>query len=69
MAEARRLAHVSFRQLMEAQNAAGKLFGVARTEALATKRADQIAQAALALGESDEITVLTLALVPVDAAV
>jgi serine phosphatase RsbU (regulator of sigma subunit) len=55
--------------VVEAQNAAGELLGFARTEALATKRADEIAQAAQAYGQSDDITVLTLAFVPVDAAV
>jgi serine phosphatase RsbU (regulator of sigma subunit) len=55
--------------VVEAQNAAGELFGFARTEALATKRAEEIANAAKAFGQADDITVLTLAFVPVPAAV
>ncbi len=55
--------------VVEAQNAAGELFGFARTEALTTKRADEIAQAAQAFGQSDDITVLTLAFVPAGATV
>lgn len=54
--------------VVEAQNAAGELFGFARTEALATKRAEEIAHAAKAFGQADDITVLTLAFVPVPAA-
>jgi hypothetical protein len=55
--------------VVEAQNAAGELFGFARTEALATKRAEEIANAAKAFGQADDITVLTVAFVPVPAAV
>ncbi len=55
--------------VVEAQNAAGELFGFARTEALANKQAGEIARAAQAFGQSDDITVLTLAFAPVHAAV
>ncbi len=55
--------------VVEAQNGAGELFGFVRTEALATKSADEIAQAAQAFGQSDDITVLTLAFMPVGATV
>ena len=54
--------------VVEAQNAAGELFGFARTEALATNGAEEIAHAAQAFGQADDITVLTLAFVPVPAA-
>jgi len=49
--------------LLEAQNATGELFGFARiAELLATPReAQQIADAAQAFGQEDDITVLTLA--------
>jgi serine phosphatase RsbU (regulator of sigma subunit) len=50
--------------VVEAQNAAGELFGFARTEALATKRAEEIAHAAQVFAQADDITVLTLAFVP-----
>lgn len=46
--------------VVEAQNAAGELFGFARTEAVATKGAEEIAHAAQAFGQTDDITVLTL---------
>lgn len=46
--------------VVEAQNAAGELFGFARTEEIASGSAETIAQAALAFGQSDDITVLRL---------
>ena len=46
--------------VVEAQNAAGELFGFARTEEIASGSAEAIAQAAMAFGQSDDITVLRL---------
>jgi len=46
--------------VVEAQNAAGELFGFARTEAIAGESAERIAQAAMAFGQADDITVLRL---------
>lgn len=51
--------------VVEAQNPAGELFGFARTKALATRRAEEIALAAKAFGQADDITVLTLGFAPV----
>jgi serine phosphatase RsbU (regulator of sigma subunit) len=51
--------------VVEAQNAAGELFGFARTKALATRSAEEIALAAKAFGQADDITVLTLGFAPV----
>lgn len=47
--------------VVEARNAMGELFGFARTEALAAKPAGEIARAAQAFGQEDDITVLTVA--------
>jgi hypothetical protein len=46
--------------VVEARNLAGELFGFERTEALSTRTADQIAEAAEKFGQEDDITVLTL---------
>jgi serine phosphatase RsbU (regulator of sigma subunit) len=47
--------------VVEARSKTGELFGFARTAAISTQSADQIAQAAQAYGQDDDITVLTLA--------
>jgi hypothetical protein len=46
--------------VVEAQNPQRELFGFARTAAIATQSATEIAQAAQAFGQEDDITVLTL---------
>lgn len=46
--------------VVEAMDHAGQLFGFERTQALSTRRADQIAEAARDYGQNDDITVLTL---------
>lgn len=46
--------------VVEARNASGELFGFERTKAVSTGSAEQIAQAAQAFGQDDDITVLTL---------
>jgi hypothetical protein len=50
--------------VVEARNSSGELFGFERTRAASIQPADQIAQAAQAFGQEDDITVLTLALAP-----
>jgi hypothetical protein len=45
--------------VIEAQNAAGELFGFERTAAISTQSAEPIAHAAQAFGQEDDITVLT----------
>jgi hypothetical protein len=50
--------------VIEARNSTGELFGFERTAALATGSADDVAKAAQAFGQEDDITVLTLAFVP-----
>jgi len=47
--------------VVEAQNASGELFGFERTQAISTESANEIALAAEAFGQIDDITVLTLA--------
>jgi hypothetical protein len=47
--------------VIEARNASGELFGFERTRAISTQSADEIARAAQAFGQDDDITVLTLA--------
>jgi serine phosphatase RsbU (regulator of sigma subunit) len=47
--------------VVEARNAAGELFGFERTAKISSQSADQIAHAAQAFGQEDDITVLTLA--------
>ena len=46
--------------VIEARNAEGRLFGFERTAAISTQSAEQIAAAAQAFGQEDDITVLTL---------
>ncbi len=46
--------------VVEAQSTSGELFGFERTTAISTKSAEQIAAAAQAHGQEDDITVLTL---------
>ncbi|HEX4008046.1 MAG TPA: SpoIIE family protein phosphatase [Acidobacteriaceae bacterium] len=50
--------------VVEARNQSGELFGFDRTRAISTQSAEQIAQAAQAHGQEDDITVLTLTLAP-----
>jgi len=47
--------------VVEAQNASGELFGFERTQAISDESASEIAHAAQAFGQIDDITVLTLA--------
>ena len=46
--------------VIEARNPQGELFGFDRTAAISRQSADAIAHAALAFGQEDDITVLTL---------
>lgn len=46
--------------VVEAQNKGGELFGFERAAAMSTKTAEEIASAAQAFGQEDDITVLTL---------
>jgi hypothetical protein len=48
--------------VVEARSTTGELFGFARAQTLSRKSAEQILQAALAFGQEDDITVVTLAL-------
>ena len=50
--------------VVEARNAAGELFGFERTTTISGRSAEQIAGAAQAFGQEDDITVLTLSFVP-----
>ncbi|MGA3032045.1 MAG: PP2C family protein-serine/threonine phosphatase [Terracidiphilus sp.] len=50
--------------VVEARNSAGELFGFERTAAISTESAQQIAGAAQAFGQEDDITVLTVARAP-----
>jgi serine phosphatase RsbU (regulator of sigma subunit) len=50
--------------IVEAGNAAGELFGFERTRNISTQSAEAIARTAQAYGQEDDITVLTLTLVP-----
>jgi hypothetical protein len=50
--------------VVEARNAAGELFGFERTRQISSRAAEQIAEAAVAFGQQDDITVLTLSLAP-----
>ncbi|HEY6446420.1 MAG TPA: SpoIIE family protein phosphatase [Acidobacteriaceae bacterium] len=52
--------------VVEAQNAAGQLFGFERAAAISTRTADEIAHAASTHGQSDDITVLTLQYAPAE---
>ena len=53
--------------VIEARNNSGELFGFDRTRKISHLPADQIAQAAQAFGQEDDITVLTLRYVPSEA--
>lgn len=52
--------------VVEAQTAASELFGFERTRAISTQSAEQIAAAAQAFGQQDDITVLTVTFSPVE---
>jgi len=52
--------------VVEAQNDHGELFGFDRTLEISSKSADEIAHAAQAFGQQDDITVLTLHFVPAE---
>jgi hypothetical protein len=53
--------------VVEARSANGDLFGFARAQSWSSKSAEQIAEAARAFGQEDDITVVTLALASVRA--
>ncbi len=50
--------------VIEARNTRGELFGFERTAAIATNAAEDIAHAAQAFGQEDDITVLAVTLAP-----
>ncbi len=52
--------------VVEAQSPAGELFGFDRTRVISTQSADEIARAAQAFGQQDDITVLTLRFAPAE---
>jgi hypothetical protein len=52
--------------VVEARSPAGELFGFDRTAAISTQSAEDIASAAQAFGQEDDITVLTLTFAPVE---
>ena len=52
--------------VVEAQSPTGELFGFDRTRAIATQSAEQIAAAAQAFGQQDDITVLALQFAPAE---
>ncbi|HTX75723.1 MAG TPA: SpoIIE family protein phosphatase [Terracidiphilus sp.] len=52
--------------VVEAQSSTGELFGFARTCAISNQSAEQIAAAAQAHGQEDDITVLTLTFAPAE---
>jgi hypothetical protein len=54
--------------VVEAQNPSGELFGFDRTASISTQPAESIAHAAQQFGQEDDITVVTLSLVPVEIA-
>ena len=53
--------------VVEARKPAGELFGFERTAAISTKSAQEIAHSAQHFGQEDDITVLTLTLIPAGA--
>jgi serine phosphatase RsbU (regulator of sigma subunit) len=53
--------------VVEAQSPTGELFGFDRTSAISMQSAGQIAAAAQAFGQEDDITVLTLTFAPAEA--
>ncbi len=52
--------------VVEARNAEGELFGFERAAKLSTEPAEEVARAAQAFGQEDDITVLTLSLAPAE---
>lgn len=50
--------------VVEARNSTGELFGFERTRQISKRSAHQIAEEAVAFGQQDDITVLTLSLTP-----
>ncbi|HTW65587.1 MAG TPA: SpoIIE family protein phosphatase, partial [Bryobacteraceae bacterium] len=52
--------------VVEAQSPTGELFGFDRTRQISTQSADNIARAAQAFGQQDDITVLTLQFAPAE---
>lgn len=52
--------------VVEAQSPSGELFGFEQTREISNQSADEIARAAQAYGQEDDITVLTLAFAPVE---
>ena len=54
--------------VVEARNPAGELFGFDRTRSISMQSADDIARAAQAFGQQDDITVLTLTFAPAEVA-
>jgi phosphoserine phosphatase RsbU/P len=52
--------------VVEARNEGGELFGFDRTRAISNQSAEQIANAAQAFGQEDDITVLTLTFAPAE---
>jgi len=50
--------------VLEARNSTGELFGFERTSAVSSSSAAQIAAAAQAFGQEDDITVLTIRFAP-----
>ena len=55
--------------VVEARSATGELYGFERTRAISMRAAQEIASEARAFGQEDDITVLTIGLAPVPAAV
>jgi serine phosphatase RsbU (regulator of sigma subunit) len=55
--------------VVEAMNKNGELFGFDRTAAVSIRNAEEIAQAAKAFGQEDDITVLTVSLAPMPVAI
>jgi serine phosphatase RsbU (regulator of sigma subunit) len=54
--------------IVEARSKTGELYGFERTAAISTRSAEAIADAAQAFGQDDDITVLTLTMLPSGAA-
>jgi len=52
--------------IVEARNSTGELFGFERTRNLSSRPAEEIAQAAQAFGQEDDITVLTVTFAPAE---
>jgi serine phosphatase RsbU (regulator of sigma subunit) len=53
--------------VIEARKSSGELFGFARTAAIASRPAEEVAEAAQVFGQEDDITVLTLCFAPANA--